>query len=136
MANYTKSSELELIARQLMHEMDDLLYMDSDELRIAYQYSDQAKTNREFVVYADTELVKEKYREFMPYEFIITFYQPNCEKLDEEHLKRLMYHELKHVGWEGEGKYRVIPHNLEEFRECIEKWGVHWLDMVGDPGKA
>ena len=127
MPNYKKSEQLEQIAKELMQEMDDLLHLDDLSLRIAYQYSDQEKISRGMTVYADTEVVKEKYKEFMPYEFLITFYEPNCEGLDDEHLKRLMYHELKHVGYEGDNKFRVVPHNLEDFRECIDKWGIDWL---------
>lgn len=133
MPNYTKSAQLEQIARQVMIEFVDLAHLDDPGLRIAYQYSDQEKKNHDMVVYADTEVVKEKYREFMPYEFLITFYEPNCSDLDEEHLKRLMYHELKHVGFEGDSKFRVIPHNLEDFRECVEKWGVDWIKQDKTP---
>ena len=132
MPNYTKSVQLEQIALELMNEFDDLAHLDDEGLRIAYQYSDQEKKNRDMIVHADTEVVKEKYREFMPYEFLITFYEPNCKDLDAEHLKRLMYHELKHVGFEGDSKFRVIPHNLEDFRECIDKWGVDWIRSKGD----
>ncbi len=127
MPNYTRSEKLKQIAVGLMHEFDDIAHLDDEGLRIAYQYSDQEKKTRDMIVYADTEVIKEKYREFMPYEFLITFYEPNCEGLDDEHLKRLMYHELKHVGYEGDNKFRIIQHNLEDFRECIDKWGVDWI---------
>ena len=78
-------------------------------------------------MYADTELVKEKLRGFLPYEFIITFYEPACADMDEEHLKRLMYHELKHVGFDGSDKFRIRPHDIEDFRACIDKWGYDWI---------
>lgn len=127
MATYTKSSQLEQIAYELMITYDDLVHLDDEGCRIAYQYSDQEKKNRDVIVYADTETIKEKYKEFMPYDFIITFYEPNCDGLDDEHLRRLMYHELKHVGYEGDNKFRVIPHDLEDFRDCIGKWGIDWI---------
>ena len=127
MAIYTKSEQLEKIALELMGEFDELCHLDNAECRIAYQYSDQEKKNRDKVVYADTETIKDKLKVFCPYDFLITFYEPNCDGLDDEHLKRLMYHELKHVGFEGDNKFRVIPHDLEDFRDCVSKWGIDWI---------
>lgn len=127
MANYTRSELLRNIAAQCMNEFDDLAHLDDPGCRIAYQFCDQEKKNRDKIVYADTEVIKEKLRAYMPFEFLITFYEPNCEKLDEEHLKRLMYHELKHVGFEGDDKFRIIPHDFEDFRDCVEKWGMNWI---------
>ena len=127
MSKYTESEQLKNIAKTVMTEFDELVHLDDQELRIGYQYSDQEKKNRDKIVYADTEVIKEKLKEFCPYDFIITFYEPNCSSLDEEHLKRLMYHELLHVGWEGENKFRVTPHDCEDFRAVIDKWGVNWI---------
>lgn len=133
MATYKRSGFLQKIAQECMTEFDDLVHLDDPGCRIAYQLCDQEKKNRDKIVYADTEVIKEKLREFMPYEFLITFYEPNIEGLDEEHLKRLMYHELKHVGFDGDNSFRVIPHDFEDFQACIDRWGPHWLcDGVED----
>ena len=127
MAKYTRSSMLGEIANGLIHEMDEFKHLDNPNLRIAYQFSDQEKSGRDKIIYADVEKVKDKYKAFMPYEFVVTFYLPNVEGLDNEHLCRLMYHELKHIGFDGDDKFWTIPHNLEDFRECIDKWGVDWI---------
>ena len=127
MALYTRSENLRLIAQTCMEEFDDLAHLDDPGCRIAYQYCDQEKQNKGKVVFADTEVIKEKLREYCPYEFLITFYEPNCQGLDDEHLKRLMYHELKHVGWDGDNKFGINPHDYEDFQACIDKWGPDWL---------
>lgn len=58
-------------------------------------------------------------------------YEPNCEGMDDEHMSRLLFHELLHVGIDvdedGEERYSVRPHDLEDFRECVDRWGVDWI---------
>ena len=133
MAVYTISTELEQIAKDVIAEMEDLKHLDDPGLRIAFQYSDQKKKNKDREVFADTETIKEKLKMFVHYDFLITFYEPNCIGLDEEHLKRLMYHELKHVGYDPEHrKFSIIPHDMEDFRDCVEKWGVNWIYSEGE----
>ena len=127
MALYAKSLELEELAKETMKEFGDLAFLDDPEIRIAYQYSDQGKKSKNKTVFADTEVVKEKLKEFCRYDFIITFYRPNCGDLDKEHLMRVMYHELKHVGYDGEDHYFIVPHDLEDFRDCVNKWGPDWV---------
>ena len=41
------------------------------------------------------------------------------------------YAELLHVGIDadenGGERYSVRPHDLEDFRECVDRWGVDWI---------
>ena len=62
----------------------------------------------------------------MPFDFVITFYWPNCENMTEEKLEMLMYHELRHVGF-GDGTFTIIPHDVEDFRDVIDRWGLDWI---------
>lgn len=129
MAHYEKSEVLSAMAASIIHDFADLQHLDNPDCRIAFQVSDQKKTRGDKTIYADCEKIKDKYKAYMPYDFIITFYGPNCSGLSEDAMIRLMYHELKHVGFDPEDDiYRINPHNLEDFRECIEKWGVDWIE--------
>ncbi len=128
MALYTRSAMLCDLAQKCMETFDDVSHLDNPNCRIAYQFSDQEKESGSKIVYADVEKVKPKIKAFMPYDFLITFYEPNCRGLDEEHMIRLMYHELKHVGFDPEyDKLWVKPHDVEDFRDLIDMWGVDWL---------
>lgn len=127
MAMYWSDANLAEMAREVIGEHEELAHLDDVDLKIAYQWCDQEKKAHGQMCFADVETVKEKYMAFMPYDFVITFYEPNCVALDDERMKRLMYHELNHVGWDGDGRKHIIPHNLEDFRECIDKWGIDWI---------
>ena len=48
--------------------------------------------------------------------------------LDEEQKRILMWHELKHCGVDGKGNTYVIPHDIEDFKEIIEKHGMDWAE--------
>ena len=127
MASYENSDRIAEIARKVIAENEKFHHLDDPNCRIAYQTADYAKINGQKIVYDDTERVKDKYKRFMPYDFVITFYWPNCEILSDEKLERLMYHELMHVGYDGESGYSIIPHDVEDFRDVIDHWGLDWL---------
>lgn len=128
MANFYRSEDLRRIAAELINEDEKFEPLrEENGCRIAFQYSDQAKKSNGKAVYADTERVKEKLKQFCAYDFLITFYSPNTDGLDEEHLSRLMYHELCHVGFDPvENECWIIPHDLEDFRDVVGKWGIDW----------
>lgn len=127
MVTYTSSERIAAIASKVISSNDGLRHLEDPRCRIAYQMSDQAKKSGNKIVYADTERVKDKYKAFMPYDFVITFYWPNCENLTNDKLEKLMYHELLHVGFAGEGSYSIIPHDIEDFRDVVDKWGIDWI---------
>ena len=73
--------------------------------------------------------VKALYAEFCPYDFIIVIYSPNVRGKTEDQLRILMYHELLHAGMrevKGEPVYFIRPHDEEEFRTVIDRYGLDW----------
>lgn len=128
MGAFQKSEILEDIAAKVINEYDIFENLRDGVCRIGYQYAEGTKTSQGRAVYADTERVRDKYKEFMPYDFIVTFYEGNTCNLGDDVMEHLMYHELKHVGFDREEeKFTIIPHDLEDFRDVIQKWGVDWI---------
>jgi len=76
--------KLKAMAATVMEERKDLKKLAVPECRIVYLYSDNAKKSRGRAVYADTEKVSDKVKAIAPYDFIVTFYSPNCDLLDDE----------------------------------------------------
>ena len=53
------------------------------------------------------------------------------ERFTDEQLEILLLHELLHIGiqWDGnEETYSIIPHDVEDFRAIIERYGIGWSD--------
>lgn len=133
MAEFQKSEILEEIAKKVINEYDIFTVLRDGKCRIAFQYAKGEKKSGGKVVFADTERVKDKFKEFMPYDFVITFYEGNTFHLGDVQMEHLMYHELKHVGYDPEDeKFTVIPHDLEDFKDVIDKWGVDWISPQQD----
>ncbi|MCD8117190.1 MAG: hypothetical protein LUE21_08795 [Oscillospiraceae bacterium] len=127
MAKYERSESLEKIAKKVIAENDIFCHLDSECCRIAYQTCDSSKSSNGKTVYADTEKVKDKLKGLLPFDFIITFYEDSLE-LSDESKEKLMYHELRHIGFEPDTlKFSIVPHDIEDFKDVIEKWGVNWI---------
>ena len=92
--------------------------------RISYMTCDKPKKNGAKVVYADCEKLSEKMTTITGIDFVITFYK-DSEDLTMVAQRILMEHELRHVGWDGE-KARIVPHDVDDFRAIIEKYGIDW----------
>lgn len=84
----------------------------------------------ENLCWGDCRLVKEPWNTFCPFDFLITIYLPNVVDLDEDQMRILLLHELLHVGMDekdGEPVYKINPHDIEEFREIINRYGIDWV---------
>ena len=124
-----RSVEYERIARELIENDSSLAHVKGSAAKIAYLVSDKEKTSRRKPVLAECEKVPDKYRWSVPYDFTITVFEPNVERFDDEKRRILMLHELMHVGVERDGNeeaYYVVPHDIEDFEEVIERYGARW----------
>lgn len=123
--------ELKELAESIIAESDALAILRDylHEVRIGYQWSEKKKFKDGGVVYADCEKVKAKLKEFIEYDFIITFYD-SARELSENAKRVLMYHELRHVGIKeasnGDITFYIVPHTLQDFKEIVEKYGMDW----------
>lgn len=118
--------KLKALAATVMEERKDLKKLAVPECRIAYLRSDKKKTSHGRTVFADTEKLTDKVKALAPFDFVITFYDPACAALTDEQMKVLMIHELKHVGYEPGKPFSIIPHDVEDFRDVINDFGLDW----------
>ena len=129
MSTLTLSDEYRTIAEQLIRDRDDLRHLDG--VRIAYLASDREKKANGRFIFGECRKVSDQYSWCCPYDFMITIYEPNTAyyQFDFAMMKILLWHELMHVGVDesDEGvKYRLIPHDVEEFNKIIDEVGLHW----------
>lgn len=102
------------------------------EVTIVYLSSEHKKIESGKVVHAQCEKISEKYKWGLPADFTITVFEPNVVGMTDEQLRILIFHELLHVGIDfkdGEEKYSIIPHDLEDFRYIIDRFGSHWDEV-------
>lgn len=126
------------IAEELIDTEPALAYIKDSRARIAYLQSDSAKKDgKDRVVHGECEKVAPKNKWAIDYDFTITLYFNNNIGMSEAQLRVLMFHELLHVGIdhnsEGGEVYGIRKHDLQDFREIVDRYGVDW---AGKPVEA
>ena len=117
------------IGRRLIKRDKLLRSIRDSEVRIVYLSSDHEKKSKGIVICGECEKIPDKYKWIIPYDFSITVFEPNVEHFDDRQLRILILHELLHVGIELDGneeKYFVRPHDIEDFRSIIRRYGKDW----------
>lgn len=128
------------IAHALIQTEPLLDVIRQSEATIIYLSSNKEKKSKGRTIFGECEKIPDKYKWSIPADFTITLYEPNIINFTDEQIKILLLHELLHVGidWDknGEEKYTVRPHDIEEFRTIIDRYGLDWelprWEMIDD----
>lgn len=118
-----------LIAQELIDTEECLEYIRESNATIVYLSSDLEKKSKGKLVCGECEKIPEKYKWAVPCDFTITVFEPNVERFTDDQIRILLLHELLHVGIVRDGNeesYSVKPHDVEDFREVIERYGLDW----------
>ena len=118
------------IANKVIENEPALNDVKESEATIVYLASNKPKTAKGKTVFAECEKVADKNKWAIPADFTITVYEPNCVGMTEDQLYILLFHELLHVGIDyqdgGEEKYYIRPHDYEDFKLIIDRFGTNW----------
>lgn len=110
---------------------------DSDATIVFLASDLEKKDGEERIIYGECELVKNKYKWSIPADFTITLFEPNLHGKSQEAIRRIIFHELLHVGI-GVGKedmerYYVRKHDIEDFKYLIDRYGTDWASVGDEP---
>ena len=127
------SEEYAQIGQEWVQNDDIFVDIRNSQATIVYLVSEHKKSANGKVIFAQCEKVADKYKWGIPADFTITVFEPNVEGFSEEQKKELIFHELLHVGIvfnaDGTENYNIRPHDLEDFKEVINRWGTDWSDV-------
>ena len=129
MEKRTLNKDYEKLAYQLIDSEDELEYIKNSNVKIAFLESDKKKKSKGRVVFGECEKVQDKNKWGIPYDFTITLFKPNIAKFSIKQLEIVLFHELLHVGISDKGKLSIIPHDLEDFKLIIDKYGTNWSQI-------
>lgn len=121
------SEEYQRIAEEVIEEYDELSYLRGGDVLIVLLSSDAQKKKGTHLVFGLCEKVPEKYKWGIPCDFTITIFDQNISEFSDEQLRILIFHELLHIGFDGD-KWFIRPHDLEDFKEIIDRFGTHWSE--------
>ena len=118
------------IAHNLIQTEPLLDVIRQSEATIIYLSSDKEKKSKGRTVFGECEKIPDKYKWSIPADFTITIYEPNIVGFTDNQIRILLFHELLHVGIDfrndGSEAYSVRPHDIEEFRTIIDRYGIDW----------
>ena len=124
------------IGNDLIQTEDALVDIANSQATIIYLSSEHKKVASGKKVLGQCEKVADKYKWGIPCDFTITVFEPNVEGMSEEQLRMLIFHELLHVGIEynadGTETYSIRPHDLEDFKLIIDRFGTDWSKVDED----
>ena len=124
------SEYFEKMGAQLIDTVQELAYIKNSQVKIIYLVSNQAKKSGAKMVHAECEKISAKYKWAINADFTITLFSPNNAHMSEKQLEILLFHELLHIGIEpaddGGENYSIVPHDLEDFKIVIDKYGTDW----------
>ena len=143
----TISEEYAEMAQKIIQKEFLLTDIRHSEATIIYLSSDKPKTSKGRAVCGECEKIPDKYKWAIPADFTITIYDPNVVTFTKEQMEILLFHELLHVGIELQGdgseKYSVRPHDIEDFKEIVRRYGIDWdapqweaIDGTGEEGQT
>lgn len=121
----TISEKYAKIGNYLIENVAELAHLQGES--IVYLSSTAEKKARRKRVYGECEKVQEKNKWAIPCDFTITLFEPNLVNLSDEQIAVVIWHELLHVGVDGDAKY-IRLHDLNDFKSIIERFGVNWSD--------
>jgi hypothetical protein len=102
--------------------------------KIKCLFYDKPRKRSGKVILATAEAVSAKYNYLTGLNFIISVYDKAWEVMVDQEKGALLDHELNHcfVGEDknGEPVYKIIPHDVEDFRVIIDRYGAGWADNI------
>lgn len=117
----------------LMFELMNEYHLNLRNTKIKCLFYDTARKHGGKVVLGTAEVVSPKFNYLTDIDFIISIYEGTWDIMAEQERKALVDHELSHcfVGEDKQGNpvYKIIPHDFEEFKAIIERYGL-WQDSI------
>jgi len=121
------AEDLRELAEKVIKAMPELHYILDYDIKVGYIRSYESKKGAK-TVFADCRKLTTVYQAYLPYDFLITFYDNEASILTENQQKILMLHELKHIEM-GEHGLKIRLHDIEDFHSILGRYGINWNEF-------
>lgn len=122
------AEDIQELAEKIINKISELSFINEFDIKVGYVRSYERKTKDGQVIYGDCRKVNKVYGAYLPYDFVITLYEPNIGHLTDNQIKILIWHELRHIDI-GERGFTLRPHDIEDFYSIIDKHGTRWSEF-------
>lgn len=125
---FVRDMALESIAKDLIENEQDLIYLNAGGVEVVVLKSDKIKKKDNIPVFADCETVPEKFRWATTAQFMITIYTPYTAYFDARRLRILLFQQLlKIIPSEKENEFKLRDYDLKDFSIIVDKYGSNWF---------
>lgn len=129
MDNRCINEKYQEIAQELIDTRPELQELKYSDVTVILLDSDAEKKTKKKIVFGQCEKIADKYKWGIPCDFTITLFKPNIIGFTDQQIKILIFHELLHVGIDGD-KMFIRPHDLEDFKIIIDEYGSDWNETI------
>jgi predicted metallopeptidase len=129
--DFEVSDELKELGEKVISKRLELHFINEYDIKVGYVISYEAKRDKGRSVNADCRKVNGPYQAYLPFDFVITFYEPNVYHMSDNQKKILMLHELRHIGIGMRG-LRIENHDIEDFYSLLKEFGMQWNEYQQD----
>lgn len=117
----------------LMSELINEYHPHLRNAKIECLFTDKGRKRAGKLIVATCEAVNATYNYLTDIDFIITIFDKAWDQLADKEKQYILDHELCHAfvgeNKHGEPVYKVVPHDLEEFNEIVERYGLMQRDL-------
>lgn len=115
------NEEYAKIGAKLIETDEALIDLKGADCSIVYLSSDLEKKDKGRDVLGQCEKIADKYKWGIPADFTITLFEPNIQGKNIERI-------ILHVGIAPGGDFYVRPHDVEDFKVLIDRYGTDWAN--------
>ncbi len=123
--------DLQELGETIINRFPQFIFIKEFNIKIGYVRAYENKSAKGRAVFADCRKITSSYQAYLPYDFLITFYDPCVAILTTNQKKLVMYHELRHIEMTQKG-FGVRPHDIEDFEEILQSFGLKWNAFGND----
>ena len=129
---FVRDLALEAIVKDLIETESALIYLRAGNAEIVVIKSDKIKRNDGVPVFADCELIPDKFKWATTAQFMITIYRPNTADFDARRFRILLFQQLlKITPKEKEGKFKLRDYDVKDFSIIVDRFGANWYRAPG-----
>lgn len=134
---YKENEQYSLIGKDLIENEDAFELLKKHKVKIAYMESSKPAGKSKRVVLGECIKLSEKDKNLLTSwragaipDYFIVIYKDRIKTFSEEQIRILIMHELMHIdikeGEDGSVAFRLKKHDLEDFREIVDRFGMDW----------
>ena len=124
---FVRDEALEVVVQDLIETETALIYLRAGNAKVVVIRSNKCKKIDGVPVFADCELIPDKFKWATTAQFMITVYTNNTMSFDARRLRILMFQQLlKITPKEKEGEFKLRDYNVKDFSLIVERYGACW----------